>query len=199
MRPGVLSSSLQLPFHPGEGRGRNETPYPKPAEKCQLPEGLAASLPKCLSLHLGAGGLCIETLRLKGMELAGHLEHNWGGSGSSSKPCVSCLPGTSLGSVPGGSITKGTPSTRVPSESPITYRGSITHVGVWGHSVRVQGGTRRRHSGRGPDCGQSSGQPTHSPRSIPAWPPPQWMGWLLGGTRLFCEHSSLLRARHLRC
>ncbi|KAM9747899.1 nuclear receptor corepressor 2 isoform 23-T27 [Dama dama] len=35
--------------------------------------------------------------------------------------------GTSLGSVPGGSITKGTPSTRVPSESPITYRGSITH------------------------------------------------------------------------
>uniref|UniRef100_A0A8C0I6D9 Nuclear receptor corepressor 2 n=1 Tax=Balaenoptera musculus TaxID=9771 RepID=A0A8C0I6D9_BALMU len=40
---------------------------------------------------------------------------------------VSCLPGTSLGSVPGGSITKGIPSTRVPSESPVTYRGSITH------------------------------------------------------------------------
>uniref|UniRef100_A0A452SEV0 Nuclear receptor corepressor 2 n=1 Tax=Ursus americanus TaxID=9643 RepID=A0A452SEV0_URSAM len=42
-------------------------------------------------------------------------------------PRVSCLLGTSLGSVPGGSITKGIPSTRVPSESPITYRGSITH------------------------------------------------------------------------
>ncbi|XP_043758012.1 nuclear receptor corepressor 2 isoform X19 [Cervus elaphus] len=40
---------------------------------------------------------------------------------------TSVLRGTSLGSVPGGSITKGTPSTRVPSESPITYRGSITH------------------------------------------------------------------------
>ncbi|XP_057602318.1 nuclear receptor corepressor 2 isoform X17 [Hippopotamus amphibius kiboko] len=40
---------------------------------------------------------------------------------------TSVLRGTSLGSVPGGSITKGIPSTRVPSESPITYRGSITH------------------------------------------------------------------------
>uniref|UniRef100_A0A4X1ULM3 Uncharacterized protein n=1 Tax=Sus scrofa TaxID=9823 RepID=A0A4X1ULM3_PIG len=40
---------------------------------------------------------------------------------------TSVLRGTSLGSVPGGSITKGLPSTRVPSESPITYRGSITH------------------------------------------------------------------------
>ncbi|XP_058137221.1 nuclear receptor corepressor 2 isoform X4 [Dasypus novemcinctus] len=38
-----------------------------------------------------------------------------------------CFPGTSLGSVPGGSITKGLPSARVPAESPITYRGSITH------------------------------------------------------------------------
>lgn len=38
-----------------------------------------------------------------------------------------CLPGTSLGSVPGASISKGVPSTRVPAESPITYRGSITH------------------------------------------------------------------------
>ncbi|XP_068418791.1 nuclear receptor corepressor 2 isoform X24 [Eschrichtius robustus] len=40
---------------------------------------------------------------------------------------TSVLRGTSLGSVPGGSITKGIPSTRVPSESPVTYRGSITH------------------------------------------------------------------------
>uniref|UniRef100_A0A8C9KDC2 Nuclear receptor corepressor 2 n=1 Tax=Panthera tigris altaica TaxID=74533 RepID=A0A8C9KDC2_PANTA len=40
---------------------------------------------------------------------------------------TSVLRGTSLGSVPGGSITKGIPGTRVPSESPITYRGSITH------------------------------------------------------------------------
>ncbi|XP_054551400.1 nuclear receptor corepressor 2 isoform X6 [Talpa occidentalis] len=40
---------------------------------------------------------------------------------------TSVLRGTSLGAVPGGSITKGIPSTRVPSESPITYRGSITH------------------------------------------------------------------------
>ncbi|XP_061459047.1 nuclear receptor corepressor 2 isoform X2 [Rhineura floridana] len=37
------------------------------------------------------------------------------------------LRGTSLGSLSGGSITKGIPSTRPPSESPITYRGSITH------------------------------------------------------------------------
>uniref|UniRef100_A0A6I8NGB1 Nuclear receptor corepressor 2 n=1 Tax=Ornithorhynchus anatinus TaxID=9258 RepID=A0A6I8NGB1_ORNAN len=35
--------------------------------------------------------------------------------------------GTALGSTPGGSITKGTPSGRAPPESPITYRGSITH------------------------------------------------------------------------
>ncbi|XP_069353318.1 nuclear receptor corepressor 2 isoform X1 [Eulemur rufifrons] len=40
---------------------------------------------------------------------------------------TSVLRGTALGSVPGGSITKGTPSTRVPPESPVTYRGSITH------------------------------------------------------------------------
>ncbi|XP_032099722.1 nuclear receptor corepressor 2 isoform X8 [Sapajus apella] len=40
---------------------------------------------------------------------------------------ASVLRGTTLGSVPGGSITKGIPSTRVPSDSPITYRGSITH------------------------------------------------------------------------
>ncbi|XP_036777671.2 nuclear receptor corepressor 2 isoform X12 [Manis pentadactyla] len=40
---------------------------------------------------------------------------------------TSVLRGTSLGSVPGGSITKGIPSTRVPAESPVTYRGSITH------------------------------------------------------------------------
>lgn len=40
---------------------------------------------------------------------------------------TSVLRGTSLGSVPGGSISKGVPSTRVPAESPITYRGSITH------------------------------------------------------------------------
>ncbi|XP_057381936.1 nuclear receptor corepressor 2 isoform X15 [Balaenoptera acutorostrata] len=40
---------------------------------------------------------------------------------------TSVLRGTSLGSVPGGSITKGIPSTRVPSEGPVTYRGSITH------------------------------------------------------------------------
>ncbi|KAJ6656603.1 hypothetical protein lerEdw1_003490 [Lerista edwardsae] len=38
----------------------------------------------------------------------------------------SVLRGTSLGSLSGGSITKGTPSTRPPSESPIPYRGSIT-------------------------------------------------------------------------
>lgn len=56
-------------------------------------------------------------------------------------PHVSCLLGTSLGSVPGGSITKGIPSTRVPSESPITYRGSITHVGVLGPRLREEGGT----------------------------------------------------------
>uniref|UniRef100_A0A8B9UCM3 Nuclear receptor corepressor 2 n=1 Tax=Anas zonorhyncha TaxID=75864 RepID=A0A8B9UCM3_9AVES len=35
--------------------------------------------------------------------------------------------GTSLGSASGGSITKGTPTSRPPPESPITYRGSITH------------------------------------------------------------------------
>ncbi|XP_047418834.1 nuclear receptor corepressor 2 isoform X7 [Sciurus carolinensis] len=40
---------------------------------------------------------------------------------------MSVLRGTALGSVPGGSITRGIPSTRVPSESPSTYRGSITH------------------------------------------------------------------------
>ncbi|XP_040843066.1 nuclear receptor corepressor 2 [Ochotona curzoniae] len=40
---------------------------------------------------------------------------------------TSVLRGTSLGSVPGGSITKGIPGPRVPPESPITYRGSITH------------------------------------------------------------------------
>ncbi|XP_053135132.1 nuclear receptor corepressor 2 isoform X9 [Hemicordylus capensis] len=39
----------------------------------------------------------------------------------------SVLRGASLGSLSGGSITKGIPSTRPPSESPITYRGSITH------------------------------------------------------------------------
>ncbi|XP_060125884.1 nuclear receptor corepressor 2 isoform X7 [Zootoca vivipara] len=39
----------------------------------------------------------------------------------------SVLRGTSLGSLSGGSITKGTPSPRPPSDSPITYRGSITH------------------------------------------------------------------------
>ncbi|KAM7050958.1 nuclear receptor corepressor 2 isoform 17-T19 [Molossus nigricans] len=40
---------------------------------------------------------------------------------------TSVLRGTSLGSVPGASISKGVPGTRVPAESPITYRGSITH------------------------------------------------------------------------
>ncbi|XP_028912667.1 nuclear receptor corepressor 2 isoform X7 [Ornithorhynchus anatinus] len=40
---------------------------------------------------------------------------------------TSVLRGTALGSTPGGSITKGTPSGRAPPESPITYRGSITH------------------------------------------------------------------------
>ncbi|XP_065424766.1 nuclear receptor corepressor 2 isoform X27 [Chrysemys picta bellii] len=39
----------------------------------------------------------------------------------------SILRGASLGSAPGGSISKGLPSARPPSESPITYRGSITH------------------------------------------------------------------------
>uniref|UniRef100_A0A8C3IQF6 Nuclear receptor corepressor 2 n=1 Tax=Chrysemys picta bellii TaxID=8478 RepID=A0A8C3IQF6_CHRPI len=39
----------------------------------------------------------------------------------------SILRGASLGSTPGGSISKGLPSARPPSESPITYRGSITH------------------------------------------------------------------------
>ncbi|XP_060049263.1 nuclear receptor corepressor 2 isoform X5 [Erinaceus europaeus] len=41
---------------------------------------------------------------------------------------TSVLRGTALGAVPGGSITKGTPSTRAPPpESPVNYRGSITH------------------------------------------------------------------------
>ncbi|XP_054568371.1 nuclear receptor corepressor 2 isoform X3 [Eptesicus fuscus] len=40
---------------------------------------------------------------------------------------TSVLRGTTLGSVPGGSISKGVPSARVPAESPISYRGSITH------------------------------------------------------------------------
>nr|XP_013010037.1 nuclear receptor corepressor 2 isoform X2 [Cavia porcellus] len=40
---------------------------------------------------------------------------------------TSVLQGTALGSVPGGSITRGIPSTRAPPESPGTYRGSITH------------------------------------------------------------------------
>nr|XP_056715065.1 nuclear receptor corepressor 2 [Euleptes europaea] len=39
----------------------------------------------------------------------------------------SVLRGASLGSLSGGSITKGIPSTRPLPESPITYRGSITH------------------------------------------------------------------------
>ncbi|KAJ7309744.1 hypothetical protein JRQ81_007808 [Phrynocephalus forsythii] len=39
----------------------------------------------------------------------------------------SVLRGTSLGLTSGGSISKGTPSTRPLSESPITYRGSIMH------------------------------------------------------------------------
>lgn len=57
---------------------------------------------------------------------------------SQSQPCGFCDPpssqvlcptGTSLSSASGGSITKGTPTSRPPPESPITYRGSITHVG----------------------------------------------------------------------
>ncbi|XP_023576310.1 nuclear receptor corepressor 2 isoform X3 [Octodon degus] len=40
---------------------------------------------------------------------------------------TSVLRGTALGSVPGGSITRGIPSTRAPSENPGSYRGSITH------------------------------------------------------------------------
>ncbi|XP_077015703.1 nuclear receptor corepressor 2 isoform X10 [Tamandua tetradactyla] len=40
---------------------------------------------------------------------------------------TSVLRGTSLGSVPGGSITKGIPGARVPAESPGSHRGSITH------------------------------------------------------------------------
>uniref|UniRef100_A0A8C2VPV4 Nuclear receptor corepressor 2 n=1 Tax=Chinchilla lanigera TaxID=34839 RepID=A0A8C2VPV4_CHILA len=40
---------------------------------------------------------------------------------------TSVLRGTALGPVPGGSITRGIPSTRAPPESPGTYRGSITH------------------------------------------------------------------------
>lgn len=47
---------------------------------------------------------------------------------SPSSPAL-CPTGTSLGSASGGSITKGTPTSRPPPESPITYRGSITHVG----------------------------------------------------------------------
>ncbi|XP_064378102.1 nuclear receptor corepressor 2 isoform X9 [Dromaius novaehollandiae] len=42
-------------------------------------------------------------------------------------PEGSILRGTSLGPASGGSITKGTPTSRPPPESPITYRGSITH------------------------------------------------------------------------
>ncbi|XP_042721937.1 nuclear receptor corepressor 2 isoform X8 [Lagopus leucura] len=42
-------------------------------------------------------------------------------------PEGSVLRGTSLSSASGGSITKGTPTSRPPPESPITYRGSITH------------------------------------------------------------------------
>lgn len=150
------------------------------AEKCQLPEGLAASLPKCLSLPLGAGDSALRHREWSGWSLQVTRSTAGVALGPALKPCVSCLPGTSLGSVPGGSITKGTPSTRVPSESPITYRGSITHVGVQGHSVRDQGGTRRRHSGRGPDCGQSSGQPTHSPppASLSGPCPSGWGGFL---------------------
>ncbi|XP_027627962.1 nuclear receptor corepressor 2 [Tupaia chinensis] len=40
---------------------------------------------------------------------------------------TSVLRGTALGSVPGGSITRGVPGPRVPAESPVSYRGSITH------------------------------------------------------------------------
>lgn len=54
------------------------------------------------------------------------------GPQTSLQPRVSCLPGTSLGSVPGGNFSKGVPSARVPTESPVTYRGSITHVSAWG-------------------------------------------------------------------
>ena len=100
------------------------------AEKCQLPEGLAASLPKCLSLPLGAGDSALRHREWSGWSLQVTRSTAGVALGPALKPRVSCLPGTSLGSVPGGSITKGTPSTRVPSESPITYRGSITHVGV---------------------------------------------------------------------
>ncbi|KAM5238869.1 nuclear receptor corepressor 2 isoform 2-T2 [Ctenodactylus gundi] len=40
---------------------------------------------------------------------------------------TSVLRGAALGSVPGGSITRGIPSMRAPPESPGSYRGSITH------------------------------------------------------------------------
>lgn len=53
---------------------------------------------------------------------------------STDTPSALCLlsPGTSLGSVTGGNISKGVPSARAPAESPVTYRGSITHVSAWG-------------------------------------------------------------------
>lgn len=64
------------------------------------------------------------------------------------QPVCPRLPGTTLGSVSGGSISKGVPSARVPAESPITYRGSITHVSAGAAGAGPDGGPQ---GGRDPD------------------------------------------------
>lgn len=83
---------------------------------------------------------------------------------------TSVLRGTSLGSVPGGSISKGVPSTRVPAESPITYRGSITHVSAWGAAGARPG---RAHQAAPPDvaltAGQGGGPAPPCPLCVTVW------------------------------
>uniref|UniRef100_A0A803T640 Nuclear receptor corepressor 2 n=1 Tax=Anolis carolinensis TaxID=28377 RepID=A0A803T640_ANOCA len=99
-----------------------QTPYS--SEHAKVPIGsMAMGLPSAMDLKKLAPFPGVKQEQLSPRSQAGQPE----GLVVQTSQESSVLRGTSMGSMSGGSITKGIPSTRPPSDSPITYRGSITH------------------------------------------------------------------------
>ncbi|XP_060641546.2 nuclear receptor corepressor 2 isoform X2 [Anolis sagrei] len=99
-----------------------QTPFS--SEHAKVPIGsMAMGLPAAMDLKKLAPFPGVKQEQLSPRSQAGQPE----GLVVQTSQESSVLRGTSLGSMSGGSITKGIPSTRPASDSPITYRGSITH------------------------------------------------------------------------
>ncbi|XP_021564017.1 LOW QUALITY PROTEIN: nuclear receptor corepressor 2-like, partial [Carlito syrichta] len=123
MAPCTVSSNHPAAVAPLRGRGMSQLHVPY-SEHAKAPVGpVTMGLPLAMDPKKLVPFSGVKQEQLSPRSQAGPPES----LGVPTAQETSVLRGSALGSTPGGSITKGIPGTRLPSESAVTYRGSITH------------------------------------------------------------------------